>query len=193
MNYLRPGDALLVVDVQNDFLPGGAVAVPDGQEVIPALQRYLDVFAEANAPVFATRDWHPTNHCSFYAQGGPWPAHCVAETRGAAFPSSLQLPPSSIVVSKGTDPAPDAYSGFQGTSLHEQLQTAGITRLFVGGLATDYCVLHTVADARRLNYEVYLLIDAVRAVNVRPEDGTEAEASMVSAGAISLRWEQLVA
>ncbi len=193
MNYLRPGDALLVVDVQNDFLPGGALAVPEGQDVIPALQRYLDVFMEATAPVFATRDWHPTNHCSFHAQGGPWPAHCIAQTRGAEFPSSLHLPPSTIVISKGTAPAPDAYSGFQGTSLHEYLQTAGITRLFVGGLATDYCVLHTVHDARQLNYVVYLLVDAVRAVNILPEDGIRAEESMVSAGAIPLRWEQLVA
>lgn len=193
MNYLRPGDALLVVDVQNDFLPGGPLAVPEGQEIIPALQRYLDVFAEASAPVFATRDWHPPNHCSFHAQGGPWPAHCVARTHGAEFPPSLHLPPSSIVISKGTDPNQEAYSGFQGTSLHDHLRAAGIGRLFVGGLATDYCVLHTVHDARRLNYLVYLLMDAVRAVNVLPEDGPRAEESMVAAGAIPLRWEQLVA
>ncbi|MBS0170957.1 MAG: isochorismatase family protein [Nitrospira sp.] len=192
MNYLRPGDALLVVDVQNDFLPDGTCAVPDGQAVIPALQQYLEVFTEATAPVFATRDWHPTNHCSFQAQGGPWPAHCVAETHGAAFPSSLHLPPSTIVISKGTAPAPDAYSGFQDTSLHEHLQAAGVTRLFIGGLAMDYCVLHTVNDARRLNYGVYLLVDAIRAVNVLPEDGARAEESMVSAGAIPLHWEQLV-
>ncbi|GAB1721262.1 MAG: isochorismatase family protein [Nitrospira sp. CR1.1] len=192
MNYLRPGDALLVVDVQNDFLPEGTLAVPESQEVITALQRYLDVFVEASAPVFATRDWHPSNHCSFHAQGGPWPAHCIAQTHGADFPSSLHLPPSSIVISKGADPAREAYSGFQGTSLHDQLQAAGITRLFVGGLSTDYCVLHTVKDACRLNYVVYLLIDAVRAVNVLPDDGARAEESMVSAGAIPLRWEQLV-
>lgn len=193
MNYLRPGDALLVVDVQNDFLPGGTLAVPDGQEILPALQRYLDVFVDASAPVFVTRDWHPPNHCSFHAQGGPWPAHCVAETHGAEFPTSLHLPPSSIVISKGTDPAQEAYSGFQGTSLHDHLQATGITRLFVGGLATDYCVLETVLDARRLNYMVYLLVDAVHAVNVLPEDGPRAEESMVAAGAIPFRLEQLVA
>jgi len=193
MNYVRPGDALLVVDVQNDFLPDGALVVPESQEVIPVLQRYLDVFLEASAPVFATRDWHPPNHCSFHAQGGPWPAHCVAQTHGAEFPPSLHLPPSTIVISKGTAPSPDAYSGFQGTSLHDHLQAAGITRLFVGGLATDYCILHTVLDGCKLSYVVYLLIDAVRAVNVLPEDGPRAEESMVAAGAIPLRWEQLVA
>lgn len=190
MNGLRPGDALIVVDVQNDFLPGGTLAVTQGEAVIAALQRYLDLFVDASAPIFATRDWHPPNHCSFHAQGGPWPAHCIAGSRGAEFPSSLHLPSSAIVMSKGTDPASDAYSGFQGTSLHADLQTAGITRLFVGGLATDYCVLQTVEEALRLGYAVYLLVDAVRAVNVRPEDGRRAVESMVSAGAIPLCYEQ---
>ena len=193
MNDLRPTDALLVVDVQNDFLPGGPLAVPDGHEVIPVLQRYLAVFVEADAALFATRDWHPPNHCSFQAQGGPWPAHCIAESRGAEFPSSLHLPPSTIVISKGMDQGRESYSGFQGTCLDVKLQTAGITRLFVGGLATDYCVLHTVKDARRLEYVVYLLIDAVRAVNVLPYDGSRAEKAMISAGAIPLRCEQLLA
>ncbi|MDR4471449.1 MAG: isochorismatase family protein [Nitrospira sp.] len=116
MNYLRPGDALLVVDVQNDFLPGGPLAVPEGQEIIPALQRYLDVFAEASAPVFATRDWHPPNHCSFHAQGGPWPAHCVARTHGAEFPPSAlaALVHRHLKRRRRTrKPIP----GFQGTSL----------------------------------------------------------------------------
>lgn len=187
-HQLRRGDALLLVDVQNDFLPGGTLAVTQAQDVIPALQRYLDRFVEAAAPIFATRDWHPPDHCSFHAQGGPWPAHCIAGSRGADFPSSLHLPASAIVMSKGTDPASDAYSGFQGTSLHADLQIAGVTRLFVGGLATDYCVLQTVKEALRLGYVAYLLVDAVQAVNVRPDDGTRAVESMVSAGAIPLRY-----
>ena len=193
MNYLRPGDALLIVDVQNDFLPGGTLAIPRGQEVIPALRRYLELFLDSNFPIFATRDWHPPAHCSFHAQGGPWPMHCLAQTHGAQFPSELQLPPSTIVISKGTDPAQEAYSGFHGSPLHERLLASGVTRLFVGGLATDYCVLETVKDARRLGYEVYLLVDAIQAVNILPEDGPHAEEAMVSAGAVPLRWEQLAA
>lgn len=193
MDSLRAGTALLMVDVQQDFLPGGPLAVPRGEEVIPVLYRYLTLFLSANVLIFATRDWHPPDHCSFHAQGGPWPTHCVAQTLGAQFPLGLQLPPSAIVISKGTDPARDAYSGFQGTPLHDRLQAAGVTRLFIGGLATDYCVLETVQDARRLNYAVYLLLDAMRAVNVLPEDGLRAEAAMVKAGAIPLRWEQLAA
>lgn len=193
MTQIRAGDALLIVDVQNDFLPGGALEVPHGQEVLPALRRYLTLFVESGLPVFATRDWHPPDHCSFHTQGGPWPAHCVAYTTGAQFPLALQLPPSTIVISKGTDPTREAYSGFQGTLLHDRLQAAQVIRLFVGGLATDYCVLETVKEARLLGYEVYLLIDAVQAVNVLPEDGPHAEEAMVSAGAIPLCWEQLAA
>jgi len=193
MKPLQPGDALLIVDVQNDFVADGALAVPGGQEVIPPLRGYLALFAEHGLPVFATRDWHPPDHCSFHTQGGPWPPHCVAHTPGAQFPEDLRLPPSAIVISKGTDPTREAYSGFQGTPLHDRLRTASIVRLFIGGLASDYCVLETVRDARTLGYEVCLLVDAIRPVNVLPDDGRRAEEAMVLAGAIPLCLERLAA
>ena len=177
----QPGDALLIVDVQNDFLPGGSLAVPHGDEVVPLLNRYLRAFQ--NLPVYATRDWHPERHCSFRAQGGLWPPHCVAGTRGAEFAAALQLPPSAAIISKATTAEQDAYSGFQGTDLDAQLRAAHIRRLFIGGLATDYCVLNTVRDALKLGYEVLLLIDAIRAVDVQPGDGLHAEQEMVSLGA----------
>src|SRR5574340_133567 len=146
----QPGDALLVVDAQNDFLPGGSLAVPGGDEVLPPLNRYLGIFTARNLPVFATRDWHPARHCSFRAQGGSWPPHCVAGTRGAEFAAALRLPPSAEIVSKATSAEQDAYSGFHGTGLDALLRAADIRRLFVGGLATDYCVLNTVRDALKL-------------------------------------------
>lgn len=180
---LQNDDALIVVDVQNDFLPGGSLAVPHGDEVVPVLNRYLAAFTARQLPVYATRDWHPVNHCSFKARGGPWPPHCVTETRGAQFSGDMKLPMGAIVISKATGPDKDAYSGFEGTDLDARLRAQAIKQLFVGGLATDYCVLNTVRDARRLGYEVYLLADAIRAVNVKPDDGRRAEEEMRRLGA----------
>ena len=127
----------------------------------------------------ATRDWHPAEHCSFKNQGGPWPQHCVAQTSGAEFPSALNLPESAQIISKATQKEEDAYSGFQGTDLDSRLQSGGIRRLFIGGLATDYCVLNTVKDALKFGYTVYLLQDAVRAVNRNPDDGKKALQEMM--------------
>ncbi|HSJ80248.1 MAG TPA: nicotinamidase [Thiobacillus sp.] len=180
---LQPGDVLLVTDIQNDFLPGGALAVAGGDEVVPVLNRYIDAFQAQGLPVYATRDWHPLRHCSFYAQGGPWPVHCVAGTHGADFAAALTLPPDTTVISKATSRDREAYSSFQGTDLDSHLREAGIRRLFIGGLTTDYCVLNTVRDARRLGYEVFVLADAIRAVDVRSGDGQRAEAEMASLGA----------
>lgn len=179
----QPGDALLLVDVQNDFLPGGSLAVPRGDEVVPVLNRAIAAFEAQQLPVYATRDWHPERHCSFRAQGGPWPPHCVAHTRGAEFAPTLRLPPAASVISKATSADRDAYSGFDDTDLDSRLRAAGIRRLFIGGLATDYCVLNTVRDALRLGYEVMLLTDAVRAVEVQPGDGRRAEDEMARLGA----------
>src|SRR5665647_1455668 len=179
----RTGDALLIVDVQNDFLPGGNLAVPHGDEVVTMLNRYLKLFEARTLPVYATRDWHPEQHCSFREQGGLWPPHCVAGTRGAQFAAALQLPSSAVIISKAATVEQDAYSGFQGTSLDQQLRAANIRRLFIGGLATDYCVLNTVRDALRLGYRVLLLGDAIRAVDVQPGDGLRAEAEMSKLGA----------
>jgi len=188
---IEAGDALLIVDVQNDFLPDGALAVPDGAAVIPALNRYIGHFRQRGLPVIATRDWHPANHCSFREQGGPWPAHCVAGTPGAEFSSALHLPADTRIVSKAEQPEKDAYSGFDGTALHDTLQEAGVSRLFIGGLATDYCVLSTVQDALRLGYRVFLLADAVRAVDANEGDGMRAMADMRAAGAVMIRVAQL--
>ena len=182
---LQTGDALVLVDVQNDFLPGGSLAVPEGDQILEPINRWLARFSAARLPVFATRDWHPPEHCSFAARGGPWPPHCVAGTRGAEFAPGLQLRGGSrlTVIDKGTAPDADAYSGFQGTDLHTRLQGAAARRLFVGGLATDYCVLNTVLDARRLGYDVIVLQRAIRPVEVHPGDGARALAAMSAAGA----------
>ncbi|WJW76564.1 nicotinamidase [Thiohalobacter sp. IOR34] len=191
--HLAPGDALLIVDVQNDFLPGGSLAVPEGDRVIPPLNRCAALFDRLGLPVIATRDWHPRDHCSFREQGGPWPAHCIAGTPGAAFPETLQLPANTLIVSKATHASQEAYSGFQGTGLESRLREAGVERLFIGGLATDYCVLETVRDALRAGFRVVLLGDAVRAVDVRPGDGERALQEMLGAGARLARCEELTA
>jgi nicotinamidase/pyrazinamidase len=178
-------DALLVVDVQRDFLPGGALGVPDGHAVVPVLNRYIALAHRAGLPVFASRDWHPRDHCSFRDQGGSWPPHCVANTDGAKFAPGLDLPAAAALVSKATEKEPDAYSAFQGTGLAARLRERGVRRLLVGGLATDYCVLSTVKDALREGFEVVLLEDAIRAVEVKPGDGNRAKREMVEAGARS--------
>lgn len=181
-------DALVLVDVQNDFCPGGSLPVPEGDRVVPVLNRYVARFTDAGAPVFASRDWHPARTRHFQADGGAWPPHCVQSTPGAAFHPGLAVPPGAIVVSKGMDPEEDAYSAFQGTDergtpFDAALRRRGVRRLFVGGLATDYCVKATVLDARRLGFEVLVLGDAVRAVEVKPGDGARALEEMRAAGA----------
>lgn len=188
---LQPGDALVVVDVQRDFLPGGALAVAEGDQVVPLLNRYIARFEQAGLPTVFTRDWHPANHCSFRAQGGPWPPHCVAGSEGADFAPGLVLPATGHVVSKATTAEADAYSGFQGTTLAAWLRDRGCRRLFIGGLATDYCVRETVCDALAAGFAVVLLRDAVRAVEVQPGDGARAEQAMREAGAGSTTLQTL--
>jgi nicotinamidase/pyrazinamidase len=188
---LQSSDALLIVDIQNDFLPGGSLAVPAGDRVIPVINAYIAKFQQYGLPVYATRDWHPSKHNSFSAQGGPWPEHCVAGSKGAEFSPGLLLPETARVVSKGTDKSLDGYSGFAGTALHSHLDHARIKQLFVGGLATDYCVLNTVRDALDYGYRVFLLQDAVRAVNVSPEDGDDAEQEMLANGAEPITLDML--
>jgi nicotinamidase/pyrazinamidase len=182
-DWPRAGDALLIVDVQTDFLPGGRLPVARGDEVVPVLNAYIERFRARGLPVFASRDWHPADHCSFVPYGGPWPVHCVAGEAGAEFAPGVALPPGAVVIDKATGRAEEAYSAFQGTDLADRLSRAGIRRVFVGGLATDYCVLNTVLDARRAGFETVLLADAVRAVDVRPGDGERAIAQMLAAGA----------
>ena len=186
-----PRDAVLIVDVQADFLPGGNLGVQRGDEVVPVLNRYLAAARGKGVPVFASRDWHPRDHCSFLARGGPWPEHCVAGSPGAEFAPGLALPRDAVIISKATVKDTDAYSAFQGTDFAPRLRKLGVKRLLVGGLATDYCVLNTVLDARKAGFEVLLLVDAIRAVNVNPGDGERAEREMEAAGAVAIRLEDL--
>jgi nicotinamidase/pyrazinamidase len=179
----RSGDALVLVDVQNDFLAGGSLAVPDGDAVIPVLNRWIGRFRDAGLPIFATRDWHPADHCSFADQGGPWPPHCVVDTPGAELSWELHLPPDVPIISKAMRPEKEAYSDFEDTDFASQLRGLGVKRLFVGGLATDYCVRATVLGALENGFEAVLLVDGVRPVDVTPGDGERAVAEMAAAGA----------
>jgi len=188
---IRDGDALLIVDVQHDFLPGGALGVRDGDAVIPVLAACLRRWRARGLPVLASRDWHPPDHCSFADRGGPWPRHGVAGTHGAAFHPGLGLPDDVPVVSKGTRRDHEAYSAFDGTPLNAWLRAAGVRRIVIGGLTTDYCVRQTVADAIAGGYQVVVLEDAVRAVDVRPGDGARALAEMRGRGAHVVHSEAL--
>jgi len=180
---LADRDALLIIDLQRDFLPGGSLPVTDGEAVIAPLNAYMAAFAARHLPIFLTRDWHPPEHCSFRDAGGRWPPHCVRGTAGAEWPAELHVPPDAHIVSKATDKDAEAYSGFTGTSLSTLLSNLGVRRLFAGGLATDYCVHDTVLDARAQGFEVVLLGDAIRAVNLKPGDGAAAAEDMVRHGA----------
>lgn len=178
------GDALIIIDLQNDFLTGGSLAVPDGDAVIPVLNTWIRRFRNAGLPIFATRDWHPVDHCSFRDQGGPWPPHCVAGTKGAEFTTELVLPPDVFVHSKATRPEKEAYSDFEDGEFGRRLREMDVGRLFVGGLATDYCVRATVLDGLKEGFQVVLLINAVRAVDVEPGDGEKAIGEMRQAGVL---------
>jgi nicotinamidase/pyrazinamidase len=193
---LKEGDALLVVDIQNCFLPGGSLGVAGGDEVVPPMNRAIMTFARKRLPVFISRDWHPANHCSFVAQGGPWPPHCVQNTEGAAFAANLQIPDGAVIISKATDPDVEEYSDMagrdpEGNTFDEVLRKIGVRRIFIGGLATDYCVLYTVRNALELGYEVYVLIDGIRAVDVNLGDGEKAVKEMEERGAIMITTENL--
>src|SRR5215471_2821532 len=137
---LQPGDALLIVDVQNDFCPGGALPVPEGNAVVPVLNQWIAEAEARRAPVFASRDWHPKNHISFKQRGGPWPPHCVQGTPGAAFHPDLKLPQNVEIISKAENPDKDSYSAFGGTDLAARLKREGVHRVWIGGLTQDYCV-----------------------------------------------------
>ncbi len=180
-------DALIVVDVQNDFMPGGALPVPEGDKVVPVLNEYIEIFEKKGLPVFFTRDWHPENHISFKGHGGIWPPHCVQNTEGAMFHKDLRMPlDNKFIISKGTSPDFDAYSGFQGTVLESLLRERGVRRVFVGGVATDYCVKNTVLGAIDLGFQAFLLLDAVKGVDVNPGDSERAVDLMLSRGAVGV-------
>jgi nicotinamidase/pyrazinamidase len=172
-------DALIVADVQNDFCPGGALAVPSGHEVVPVINRLL----EHHWLTVATMDWHPADHCSFESRGGPWPPHCVQGTAGAELHPELNAANIQLVITKGTHPEDEAYSGFQGTELARILREKGVKRVAVCGIATDYCVRATAQDALQEGFEVLVLEDAIRGVEVHPGDCQRALEELRQAGA----------
>jgi len=180
---IKNSDALLITDIQNDFLPGGTLPIKNGDEIIPVINDYIRLFEGSKAHVLASRDWHPSNHVSFKAQGGLWPPHCVKENLGAKFSSDLRLPNHTIIISKATNPEREAYSAFDGTSLAHELQTLCVKRLFVGGLATDYCVVNTVVDSRKLGFETVVLVDATLGINLEAGDVDRAFETMLKNGA----------
>jgi len=177
---IGPRDALIVVDVQRDFCPGGALAVPDGDRVDPVLNRWLAV---PGIMKLATRDWHPPTHCSFRRNGGPWPEHCVQGTAGAELHPDLDAAAFDGIVNKGTDPSREAYSGFDAPELLQRLRQRGIERIWVGGLATEYCVRATVLDGLRHGFRVLVIADAIRGIELKAGDCERAIEEMRHAGA----------
>ena len=185
---MQSHDALILVDVQKDFCLGGKLAVPEGDQIVPVLNQYIEEFKSAHLPVFATRDWHPEQTIHFNTGGGVWPPHCIQGTAGAEFHSDLDLFGDVVIISSGTRPDEQGFSGFEGKDaegkplldlLHEQ----GVERLFVGGLATDYCVRSTVLDALRLGFRVVLIKDAIRGVDLKSGDSQRAIEEMIREGA----------
>jgi nicotinamidase/pyrazinamidase len=174
-------EALIIVDFQNDFTPGGALAVTDGDQIAG---RVNELAADPRFDlVVATRDWHPADHGSFEERGGPWPVHCVQGTQGAELHPSLDRAAIDVIVDKGTDPGTEGYSGFEGTTLSELLRERGVDRVTVVGLATDYCVKNTALDALRQGLEVTVDSEGVRGVDVAPGDSERALDELREAGA----------
>ncbi|WP_297455704.1 nicotinamidase [Persephonella sp.] len=185
-------DALIVVDMQKDFMPDGALPVPEGDKIVPVLNQYIQLFADKGNPVYFTRDWHPPNHISFRGHGGIWPPHCVQDTEGAKFHPDLKIPlDNKFIISKGTSRDFDAYSGFQGTILDQLLKERGIKRLFIGGVATDYCVKNTVLGGLNLGYQVFVLEDAIKGVEANKGDIEKAINQMLEKGAVFINYGEI--
>ncbi|HVV69385.1 MAG TPA: nicotinamidase [Gammaproteobacteria bacterium] len=167
---LQPGDALLIVDPQNDFMPGGALAVPEGDRIIPIVNAWIVSAQQLSIPIIISRDWHPPHHISFKERGGPWPEHCVQNTFGAAFHKDIVIPENAIIINKAFLIDKDAYSAFEGittdtqTPLPEKLHTLGIKRIWIAGLALDYCVYHSAISAHNLGFEFHVILPACRAI-----------------------------
>lgn len=175
---IKHSDVLIVVDVQNDFLPGGALGVPGGDAVLQPINAVMPLFSY----VVASRDWHPREHPHFEEYGGPWPYHCLQHTDGARFAADLSVDAIDFIVSKGTDAGSHGYDAFDGTGLHEHLRDRGARHIFVCGLATDYCVRATALASVRHGFETFVIRDAIAAVNVRAHDGANALSEMAAHG-----------
>jgi nicotinamidase/pyrazinamidase len=184
---LKKGDALLIIDAQNDFFPGGALPVAEGDSIISIINAWIEAAAQENVMIFASRDWHPINHCSFKEQGGPWPIHCVQDSNGAKIHSEIKLPEDCILIDTAADPQKEAYSAFQGFTqkgqpLNDTMKAKGIQRLWLTGLAQDFCVCESALEGRKNGYEVHLLIKGTKPIH--EETGEDALQRMRAAGVI---------
>ncbi len=185
---MEKGSALLIIDVQNDFCPGGALGVAGGDDIIPLINEYVGLFQERGLPIIASRDWHPRVTKHFKEFGGVWPVHCVQGSAGAMFRATLRLPPDALVFSKGMDPERDDYSALHarsesGTPLPKFLAYEGVKKIYICGLATDYCVRQTALEGLRQGFAITILVDAVRGVDLEPGDSERALAEIQAAGA----------
>lgn len=179
--------ALLIVDVQNDFSPGGALGVPEGDKIIPPINKYIKIFSQKKIPIFVTRDWHPVKTKHFKDFGGIWSVHCIQNSIGAAFHPKLKLPKDAIFLYKGMDPEKDSYSSFHaedisGMKFLNILKRLGIREIYIGGLATDYCIKYSAKDALKNGFKVNVLIDAIKGVNLKPKDSENAIKEIVKMG-----------
>lgn len=186
--FLKTGDALLIIDVQIDFCPGGSLPIEDGDQIVPVLNEWIEAARVKEIPVYASRDWHPNKHPSFKENGGLWPVHCLQDSLGAGFHPDLNLPEETVLISKGVRFDQDQNSAFDQTGLAVQLRKDGIRRLYVGGLAEDVCVLATVLDACHEGFETVLIRDATRSIS--QEGGRAARETMRAAGAQFIGMEQ---
>jgi nicotinamidase/pyrazinamidase len=191
-----PKKALLVVDLQNDFCPGGALGINDANKIIPAINRYISKFQQNNCLIIATCDWHPADSTHFDKRGGLWPVHCVAKTHGAEFHPDLKIPDDIIIVYKGTGINEDGYSAVsaktnEGIGLSRLLRNYNVEEVYICGLATDYCVKFSTLDLTNEEFKVYILLDAIKAVNLKPDDEAQALEAMRRAGAVMIREDEL--
>ena len=189
--------ALLVVDVQNDFCPGGTLGIHGGHKIIPILNECIKFFEQEHLPIIVTRDWHPKVTKHFEQFGGVWPEHCVEGSPGAMFHPDLELPKEALVMSKGMDPEKDSYSAFHaidssGMALANLLKIFGVAEIYIGGLATDYCVKYSALDALKDGLEAFILTDAIAGVNLQPEDSSLAMQEMVNLGAKKTISEEFI-
>lgn len=185
---MKNSSALVIVDLQNDFCPGGPLPVPDGDGIVPVVNRYLDLFMAAGVPVFFTRDWHPARTVHFKGFGGSWPPHCIQGTEGARHHPGLKVPDEAVIITKGESPESDSYSGFDGhdavgLDFEASLKGRGITHIYIGGLATDYCVKATALDGLCRGFKVTVLLDAIKGVDAGPGDSDRALEDMMAKGA----------
>ena len=176
--------ALILVHLQNDFFPGGSLSVQNGDHILPQVNQYIGYFQHQQAAIMATRDWHPSNHCSFQEAGGPWAPHCVQGSRGAQFHANLHLPTGSLIISGATNPNKEVHSGFDGTSLADYLEDRNVTTVYIVGLATEHWIKQTALDGIKLGLRVVVLEDAICGVNLKPDDSEQALQEMATAGAI---------